>query len=106
MKIVADAGLAAVVSSALDTSVGIAMGAHLAAQLARLDFDCGLGTAALLAADVTDEPLLPVAGAIPVRRVDVSDALLERHAASDQRTAWWRERLERCYGVLADTAAD
>jgi o-succinylbenzoate synthase len=65
-----------------------------------------LGTAALLAADVTDEPLLPVAGAIPVRRVDVSDALLERHAASAERTAWWRERLERCYAVLADTAAD
>jgi o-succinylbenzoate synthase len=106
MKIVADAGLAAVVSSALDTSVGIAMGAHLAAQLPRLDFDCGLGTAALLAADVTDEPLLPVAGAIPVRRVDVSDALLEQHAASAERTAWWRERLERCYAVLADTAAD
>ena len=76
MRIVADAGLAAVVSSALDTSVGIAMGAHLAAQLPSLDFDCGLGTAALLAADVTDEPLLPVAGAIPVRRVQVSEALL------------------------------
>jgi O-succinylbenzoate synthase len=101
MRIVADAGLAAVVSSALETSVGISMGAHLAAQLPILDFDCGLGTAALLAADVTGEPLLPVAGAIPVRRVQVDAALLQRHAATAERTAWWRRRLERCYAVLA-----
>ncbi|GAB3039430.1 o-succinylbenzoate synthase [Parafrigoribacterium mesophilum] len=100
LKIVAGAGLRAVVSSALDTSVGISMGAHLAAVLPSLDFDCGLGTAALLAADVTPQPLLPVAGEIPVRPVEVSDALLDRHAASPERTAWWRERLARCYAHL------
>ncbi|MEO7005497.1 MAG: o-succinylbenzoate synthase [Terrimesophilobacter sp.] len=101
MTIVAGAGLPAIVSSALDTSVGISMGAHLAALLPNLDFDCGLGTAALLAADVTGEPLLPVAGEIPVRRVQVSDALVERHAADAERTAWWRARLRRCYAQLA-----
>ena len=50
------AGLPVVVSSALDTSVGLAMGPQLAAALPELEYDCGLGTAALLAADVTAEP--------------------------------------------------
>src|SRR5699024_9293068 len=50
-RIVEQAGLPAVVSSALDTSVGLAAGARLAATLPTLDYDCGLGTAALLAAD-------------------------------------------------------
>jgi O-succinylbenzoate synthase len=100
LRLVADAGLPVVVSSALDTSVGISMGAHLAGALPTLEFDCGLGTAALLAADVTDAPLLPVAGAIPVRRVDVSERLLQQHAASPERTAWWLERIRRCYTLL------
>ena len=104
LRIVSAAGLPAVVSSALDTSVGISMGAHLAAYMPELTYDCGLGTAALLAADVTDEPLLPVAGAIPVRRVDVSEALLEQYAADAERTAWWLARVERCYRLLAADA--
>jgi L-alanine-DL-glutamate epimerase and related enzymes of enolase superfamily len=104
LRIVSAAGLPAVVSSALDTSVGISMGAHLAAYMPELTYDCGLGTAALLAADVTDEPLLPVAGAIPVRRVDVSEALLEQYAADAERTAWWLARVKRCYRLLAADA--
>lgn len=100
LRIVADAGLPVVVSSALDTSVGLSMGAHLAAAAPKLDFDCGLGTAALLAADVTTQPLLPVDGAIPVRRVDVGEDLLERYAASAGRSAWWLARLNRCRQLL------
>jgi O-succinylbenzoate synthase len=49
LEISAEAGLPVVVSSAIDSSVGLAMGAQLAATLPELDFDCGLGTAALLA---------------------------------------------------------
>ncbi len=100
LRIVADAGLPVVVSSALDTSVGLSMGAWLAAAIPELDYDCGLGTAALLSGDVSDQPLLPVDGAIPVRRVEVSDELLEHHAAAPDRTAWWLERLERCRRLL------
>jgi len=55
LDVVAAAAVPAVVSSALESSIGIAMGLHLAAAMPELDFDCGLGTAALLAADVTDE---------------------------------------------------
>lgn len=100
LRIVAGAGLPVVVSSALDTSVGISMGAHLAGALPMLEFDCGLGTAALLAADVTDAPLIPVAGAIPVRRVDVSRGLLQQYAAAPDRTTWWHERIRRCHVLL------
>ena len=87
-------------SSALDTSVGLAMGAFLAGALPELPYDCGLGTAALLAADVTDEPLLPRGGEIPVRRVTPSGALLDRWSADPDRTAWWRDRLRRCSARL------
>jgi O-succinylbenzoate synthase len=88
------------VSSALDTSVGLAMGARLAAAIPDLEFDCGLGTAALLDADVTDDPLLPVDGRIPVRDVDLSPDLLRRHAASAERTTWWRDRIARAFDLL------
>ncbi len=100
LSIVREAGLPAVVSSALDTSVGISMGLHLAAAIPELEFDCGLGTASLLAADVTGDPLIPVDGELPVRRVAVSTRLLEEHAASADRDRWWRGRLERCWALL------
>jgi O-succinylbenzoate synthase len=101
LEIIAEAGLPVVVSSAIDTSVGLAMGAYLAASIpGGLSYDCGLGTAALLTADVTDRPLLPVDGAIDVRRIDVSEALLDEHAASAARTEWWLDRLARVHALL------
>lgn len=102
LDIVARAGLPVVISSALDTSVGLAMGAQLAASVPELDYDCGLGTASLLAADVTRDPLVPRDGAIDVRRVDPDPALLDRYAADAERTAWWLARLERCHPKLAE----
>jgi O-succinylbenzoate synthase len=101
LRIAAEAGLPVVVSSALDTSVGISMGLALAAGLPTLDYDCGLATAALLAADVTDTPLTPVDGALIVSRVTPSPALLDAHAASPERRNWWMARLKRTYAVLA-----
>lgn len=105
LQIVAEAGLPVVVSSAIDTSVGLSMGAYLAASVPGLQYDCGLGTAALLAADVTDAPLAPVDGQIDVRRVDVSSDLLDRYAADGDRTRWWLARLSRVHAVL-ESAAD
>lgn len=102
MSLIDEAGLPVVVSSALDTSVGIGMGAALAAALpeATLDGPCGLGTVELLAGDVTTEPLSPRNGVIPVREVDVAERLLSKFRASEEREAWWRERIERCYALL------
>ncbi|NIJ04355.1 O-succinylbenzoate synthase [Frigoribacterium faeni] len=100
LAITAAAGLPVVVSSALDTSVGLSMGAHLAAALPELHHDCGLGTAALLAADVTRDPLVPVDGAIDVRRVDVDVDLLRQHAVADDRREWWLGRVRTSWAVL------
>ena len=101
LEIVAEAGLPAVVSSALDTSIGRAMGVTLAGALPDLDYDCGLGTASLLAADVVAAPLRPSNGGLPVGRVAPERDLLERHAASADRREWWLARLERCHARLA-----
>jgi O-succinylbenzoate synthase len=89
-------GLPVVVSSALDTSVGLAAGVALAAALPDLTYACGLGTAALLAVDVTAQPLLPTAGSVPVRRVAPDAGALAALAASPPRAAWWRDRVARC----------
>ncbi|WGD37798.1 o-succinylbenzoate synthase [Lysinibacter sp. HNR] len=96
------AGLPTVVSSALDTSVGLSMGLHLAGALPAQPFAAGLGTAALLGGDVTEAPLLPVNGQIEVRRVTPSESLLSRYAAPSDRTRWWEERITRCYKHLED----
>lgn len=100
LEVVAECGLPAVVSSALDTSVGMAAGAALAAALPELPFACGLGTVALLEGDVTRTPLLPRAGALAVGRVDADQALLAEWTAPADRVAWWTERIRACWPVL------
>jgi o-succinylbenzoate synthase len=102
LSVIGDAGLPVVVSSALDTSIGLAMGAHLAAAIEDLEFDCGLGTASLLGADVSLDPLRPENGAIPVRRVVADAGLLDAYAASPDRRDWWIARLTRTHALLAD----
>lgn len=105
LAIVAEAGLPATVSSALESSVGLAAGVALAAALpAGADGTipaAGLGTAALFAADIVSPALLPREGALPARRTEPDPALLERWAAAPERTAWWRARIERCAELLA-----
>ena len=96
LAVVEACGLSAVVSSALDTSVGISAGVALAAALPSLEHACGLGTVALLAGDVAVSPLVPVAGALAVGRVVVDPERLEQLAAPPDRIAWWRERVTAC----------
>jgi O-succinylbenzoate synthase len=86
-------GLPAVVSSALETSVGVAAGLALAAALPELPYACGLATVALLVGDVVADPLLPVRGEIAVRRPAPDPALLERWAADPATAARWQERI-------------
>ncbi|MCL2594470.1 MAG: o-succinylbenzoate synthase [Promicromonosporaceae bacterium] len=58
--------LPVVVSSALESSIGLAAGLALAGALPELPYACGLATAGLLAHDVIADPLLPIAGHLPV----------------------------------------
>lgn len=92
-------GLPVVVSSALETSVGIAAGVALAAALPELPYACGLATAGLLAGDVTAEPLLAEEGALRVRRVEPDPQLLAAARADEQTQLWWRARLARVDAV-------
>jgi O-succinylbenzoate synthase len=100
LEIVAECGLPAVVSSALETSVGIAAGVSLAAALPELPYANGLGTVALLDGDVTADPLLPRDGWLPVRPVTPDPALLERFAAPPDRRRWWADRIEASAAYL------
>jgi o-succinylbenzoate synthase len=86
-------GLPVVVSSALDTSVGIAAGVALAAALPELPYACGLGTVSMLAEDVVDDSLVPVDGFLPVRAPEPNEDALRRLAAPADRLAWWEQRL-------------
>ena len=101
LQIVAEAGLPAVVSSALDTSIGLSMGVALAAALPDLDYDCGLGTAALFTADVATPALTPADGALRVGRITVDDAAVRALAAPAARRDWWFARIARCHTLLA-----
>ena len=96
LSVVEVCGLPAVVSSALDTSIGIAAGVALAAAMPSLGHACGLGTVVLLDGDVAAAPLVPVGGSLPVGRVSPDPSLLDRHAAPPERVAWWRERVTAC----------
>jgi O-succinylbenzoate synthase len=84
-------GLPCVVSSALESSVGIAAGVALAAALPELPFACGLATVALFEDDVSSERLLPVDGVLPVLRPEPDR--LETVAAGPVVDRRWRERL-------------
>lgn len=64
-------GLPVVVSSAMESSVGLAAGIALARALPELPFDCGLGTGLLLETDTVTEPLVPVDGFISARELEV-----------------------------------
>lgn len=97
-------GLPTVVSSALDTSVGIAAGAALAAALPALPYACGLATVELLADDVARPSVVPVDGSIGVGPPAVDESLVDALAASGERTQWWRDRMTACYAALARQA--
>jgi O-succinylbenzoate synthase len=102
LQVAQQCGLPVVVSSALDTSIGIAAGVALAAALPALPFACGLGTVGLFERDVASRPLRPVAGQLSaaVARAVIADRLTQCTAPAD-RHDWWLDRLRRCYDRLA-----
>ena len=81
------AGVPAVVTSMMETSVGLAAGVALAAALPELPYACGLATLGSLAGDVTHTPLVAVDGAIAVREVAPDADLLARYAWSASNEA-------------------
>jgi len=84
--------LPVVVSSALESAVGINYGLQLAASFAELNFDCGLGTGSLLAADVANLPI--VNGEITIS--DVSPDF-EPYLVAPDRLKWWQDRVMKTW---------
>ena len=103
LRIAEDIGLPVVVSSALETSIGIAAGVALAAALPSLPYACGLATVQLLTDDVAGSPLLPVDGSLPVSVPTMSEPALDRLAAPDDRAQHWARRLAEVRALRAST---
>ncbi len=93
LQIAAEIGLPVVVSSALETSIGIAAGVALAAALPELPYACGLNTVRLFTGDLAAQPLIAVDGRIQVRAVNPDPDLLTSCAADDETRQFWQARL-------------
>lgn len=93
LALAAGTGVPAVVSSAVDSAVGLTAGVALAAALPELPYACGLGTGVLLAADVCSGPPRPVDGVLGVRDRAPDPDLLDDVAADPSTTAYWLDRL-------------
>jgi len=97
LRIAEQIGLPVVVSSALETSVGIAAGVALAAALPDLPYACGVATLALLDGDVTSAPFRVVDGELAV--ACPSPDLVADVAADEQTTQRWQERIASVEGI-------
>ncbi|MBB5084707.1 O-succinylbenzoate synthase [Nonomuraea endophytica] len=92
LRVVEACGLPAVVSSAVESSVGLAAGLALAAALPELPYACGLGTMTLLSGDVVKDSLMPVDGQIAVRRPNVDFSYLSEFEI--ESPSWLRRMQE------------
>jgi o-succinylbenzoate synthase len=92
--------LPVVVSSALESAVGIGHGIRLAGALPSLDFACGLATGQLLAADIAQIPL--EGGKMRVADVTPSEASMIEFEASAERTQWWQDRVRNTWSAGAN----
>ncbi|ATO64445.2 o-succinylbenzoate synthase [Mycobacterium avium subsp. hominissuis] len=103
LDIAARIDIPVVISSALDSAVGIAAGLTAAAALPMLGHACGLGTGGLFVEDVADVAA-PVDGALPVGPVTPDPARLRALAAPPQRRQWWIDRVTACHGLLVPSS--
>ena len=89
--------LPVVISSALESAVGISYGLALAARVPNLDYACGLGTSALFNQDVSDIPI--VNGAIKATNYPIDLDRVERYELKGERLEWWRNRISRVWNL-------
>jgi O-succinylbenzoate synthase len=87
--------LPVVVSSALESAVGINYGLILAASFPEMDFDCGLGTGSLLATNVAELPIID--GQIHIREFEPE---FSGHEVAPERYEWWKNRVMKTAELL------
>ncbi|AFM15508.1 enolase superfamily enzyme related to L-alanine-DL-glutamate epimerase [Mycolicibacterium chubuense NBB4] len=100
LRIAAQIDIPIVVSSALDSAVGLGAGLVAAGCLPQLRHACGLGTAGLFVADVA-EPLTPVDGYLPAVTVAPDPDRIAALAAPAGRRDWWMERVRACFPLMS-----
>ena len=99
LEIAAHHKLPVVVSSALESAIGITQGLRLAAALPELDFACGLATGALFLDDLATHRI--ESGAITLTEPEPNLEAIARLAAPKERLEWWRARIKGCLEVMA-----
>lgn len=104
LEIAAQIDIPVVISSALDSAVGIGTGLSVAAALPQLRHACGLGTGGLFVEDVA-ETAAPVDGALAVGRVTPDSERLQALRAAPERRQWWIDRVKACYPLLVPSSA-
>lgn len=100
LEIAAQIDIPIVVSSALDSAVGMSRGLLAAAALPELPYACGLGTGGLFVDDVA-EPAVAVDGFLPVMPVVPDPARLAALAAAPDRRQWWIDRIRACHALMS-----
>jgi o-succinylbenzoate synthase len=100
LEIAAQIEIPIVVSSALDSAVGIGQGLMAAAALPDLQHACGLGTGGLFVEDVA-EPVAAVDGYLPARTATPDPARLDALAAPADRRQWWIDRIRACHQLMS-----
>jgi O-succinylbenzoate synthase len=89
--------LPVVISSALESAVGISYGLAFAARIPKLDYACGLGTSALFNQDIGDIPIIN--GAIKATSYPIDLERIERYELKGERLEWWRNRISRVWNL-------
>jgi O-succinylbenzoate synthase len=90
-------GLPVVVSSALETGIGISHNLALAASFKELDYACGLGTTSLFESDICEPPVVAKNGLLEVKRVVPDPELLKKYQAAPERVEWWSNRVTEIF---------
>jgi O-succinylbenzoate synthase len=97
LQLAAHHNLPVVVSSALDSAIGISRGLQLAGALPDLPYACGLGTGSLLSVDLAEFPIRE--GVIAIAPVRPSNRVLNEFTAAKDRVLWWKERISKTWAV-------
>jgi o-succinylbenzoate synthase len=100
LRIAAQIDIPVVVSSALDSAVGIGVGLSAAAALPDLRHACGLGTGRLFVEDVTG-PVEAVDGYLSVGPATPDPARLQALAGRPERRQWWIDRVRSCFALMS-----
>ena len=96
-KLIEKIGLPVVISSALDTGIGISHGLALAASQRELYFDCGLATTSLFVSDVVNPEIEITGGTITVKRTAPDEELINKYSVAPDRKIWWQKRIEQIW---------